>query len=214
MSSRTNAEPLGELIPTRKTLLSRIKNAADDESWRTFFNAYWKLIYTTGLKSGLSDAEAQDVVQETIIAVARNIGRLHYDPAVCSFKSWLLKVTRSRILNQLRSKERRRELPAPGNDGTSGTPWLERLPDPAGAALDRLWDEEWAKNLMDAALERVKQRAPVEQYQMFDLYVLREWPVKKVARTLGVSVGRVYLAKHRISKMIRREVMALESHAL
>src|SRR5207245_8592643 len=99
-----------ELIPTRASLLSRLKDWQDETSWKVFYDTYWKLIYNAAVKSGLSDAEAQDVVQETVIPVARNIGAFNYDPSVCSFKSWLLRVTRSRILNQLRSKRRRHEF--------------------------------------------------------------------------------------------------------
>jgi RNA polymerase sigma factor (sigma-70 family) len=143
--------------------------------------------------------------------VARNIGEFKYDPNICSFKSWLLQVTRSRISNQFRSRRRRhvdREQPS---DGTSGTPLLERMPDPAGDNLERLWDVEWEKNLMDAAIERVKRRADIEQFQIFDFYVLKKWPVKKVAQTLGINIGQVYLAKHRVSKLIKKEIADLEA---
>jgi RNA polymerase sigma factor (sigma-70 family) len=214
VSAETKSRPAEEFIPTRKSLLSRIKNSSDDESWRTFFNTYWKLIYSAATKSGLNDAEAQDVVQETIIAVARNIGEFKYDPAVCSFKTWLLQVTRSRILNQLRSKKRRHEIQDTGEETPSRTSLIERVADPAGDSLERLWDEEWEKNLMDAAIGRVKRRADVEQFQIFDLYVLKNWPVKKVAKTLGISIGQVYLAKHRVSKMIKKEIAVLEAKGL
>jgi RNA polymerase sigma-70 factor (ECF subfamily) len=56
----------------------------------------------------------------------------------------------------------------------------------------------------------VKIRASAEQYQMFDYYVLKQWPVRKVARTLGVTVGHVYVAKHRISRLIKREIELME----
>jgi DNA-directed RNA polymerase specialized sigma24 family protein len=46
----------------------------------------------------------------------------------------------------------------------------------------------------------------LKQWQIFDLYVLKEWPVREVAQALGVSIGRVYLAKHRISALVKREV--------
>ena len=205
------SQPKEEFIPTRKTLLSRLKNLDDNESWRTFFNTYWKLIYGVAIKSGLADTEAQDVVQETIIAVARNIGDFKYNPETCSFKTWLLQVTRSRISNQLRKERRhvsgRSQLP----DETSGTSLLERLPDPCGNHFDALWEEEWEKNLMDAAIDRVKKQVEIEQFQLFDFYVLRKWPVRKVAETLRVNIGRVYLAKHRISKLVRAEVKRLEA---
>src|SRR5215468_8825817 len=90
----------GDLIPTRKSLLARLTDWEDKESWRTFFETYWRLIYGFAVGRGLSHQEAQEVVQETVIAVAKNIGKFSYDPQVCAFKTWLLGVTRSKIANQ------------------------------------------------------------------------------------------------------------------
>src|ERR1041384_215457 len=95
-----------ELIPTRWTLISRLKNWDDHESWREFFDRYWKLIYGVALKSGLTPSEAQDVVQETVITVCKNINRFKTDPARGSFKGWLLMHTRWRILDQIRNRPR------------------------------------------------------------------------------------------------------------
>src|SRR5689334_22221633 len=91
-----------EFIPTRSTLLSRLKDWDDHASWKDFFDTYWKLIYATAIKSGLSDAEAQDVVQDTVVSVAKKMQEFKYDPALGSFKGWLLQLTRWRILNQLK----------------------------------------------------------------------------------------------------------------
>ena len=92
--------PVDELLPTRQSLLSRLRDWDDQESWREFFETYWRLIYSVARKSGLTDDEAQDVVQETVITVAKNIGK--YDPREGSFKSWLLHTTRWRIADQFR----------------------------------------------------------------------------------------------------------------
>jgi hypothetical protein len=66
-----------------------------------------------------------------------------------------------------------------------------------------------AKNLMAAALEHVKSQVNARQYQMFDLFV-QNWPVADVARILRVSAAKVYLAKHRISRLLKEEVAKLE----
>jgi RNA polymerase sigma factor (sigma-70 family) len=197
-------------IPTRRTLLSRLKDLDDNESWRTFFNTYWKLIYGVALRAGLTSAEAQDVVQETVISVTKSIGTFKYDPNACAFKTWLMKVTRSRVLNQIRSNHRHRAVRLDADEGTR-TALMEQIPDPAVNGLEAAWEEEWEKNLMDAAITRVKRKVEAEQFQIFDFYMLKQWPVLKVSRTFGVSVGQVYLVKHRISKMIRKEVQTLES---
>ncbi len=203
-----------EFIPTRKSLLSRLKHWDDDGSWRDFFNTYWKLIYAVAIKAGLTHAEAQDVVQETVLAVARNIGRFQYDPAICSFKSWLMQVTRSKIANQFHKRQKHASSPDPATETDRSTTLLERLPDPTAQPLDSVWEAEWQKNLVDAAIQKVKRRVPIEQYQIFDFYVLKKWPARKVAQTLSVSVGRVYLAGHRISRLIKKEVELLEKKGI
>lgn len=99
VTTQTSMAPLREdMIPTRYSLLSRLGNWDDDESWRTFFDTYWRLIYNTALKSGLSEAEAQDVVQETVICVAKDIQKFKRDRAEGSFKGWLRNLTRWRSL--------------------------------------------------------------------------------------------------------------------
>jgi len=64
---------LDDLIPTRRSLLSRLKDWDDQESWRDFFNTYWKLIYATAIKAGLTHTEAEEVVQETVITISKKI---------------------------------------------------------------------------------------------------------------------------------------------
>src|SRR5262245_29219994 len=73
---------------TRRTLIERLKNWQDNESWEDFFHTYGRLIYGVAIKSGLTDAEAQDVVQETVLTVSKNIREFEYDPARGRFKSW------------------------------------------------------------------------------------------------------------------------------
>src|SRR4030095_17024873 len=87
---------------TRRTLLSRLRNLDDQESWRTFFDLYWRLLYNVARRSGLDDAGAQEIVQDTVIAVARQMPEFRYDPARGTFRQWLLRITRRRIIDSLR----------------------------------------------------------------------------------------------------------------
>ena len=73
-------------IPTRRSLISRLRNWEDHTSWQEFFDTYWKLIYAVALKSGLNNTEAEDVVQETVLSIAKKMPSYEYDPARCSFK--------------------------------------------------------------------------------------------------------------------------------
>ena len=203
------AEHPEEFIPTRKSLLTRLKNWDDQEGWREFFDIYWKLIYNVARRSGFNDAEAQDLVQDTIVSVAKKMKNFHYDPAIGSFKAWLLLVTRSRIIDRLR----RKRLPIIGRQTATGTsnrtPTIERLPDPAGPELDALWDSEWKDNLLRVALQNVKRQVAARQFQIFELYVLQEVSIEKITRTLGVSAGQVYIAKHRVGRLLQNEIEQL-----
>lgn len=200
-----------DLLPTRGSLLARLQDWQDNEGWREFFDAYWRLIYNFARQRGLEHEEAEEVVQETVVAVAKSIGRFRYDPAVCRFKTWLLGVTWSKIANLLARRARQPEAPVPLAKAGNGPDFAYDLPDDRTGELDRAWEEEWKRNLAEVALERVKRRVSIEQFQMFDLFVVKRWSARDVARTLGVTIGHVYVAKHRITRLLRKEAEALES---
>ena len=94
-----------EFLPTRHSLLSRLKDWQDHASWQDFFDTYWKLIYSVARKAGLTDAEAQDVVQETVVLVARQLPGVRYDRRLGPFKKWLLNLTYWRVCEQLGRRE-------------------------------------------------------------------------------------------------------------
>jgi RNA polymerase sigma factor (sigma-70 family) len=144
-------------LATRRSLLSRLKESNAQESWREFFDTYWRLIYSTAYTAGLSDSEAQEVVQETVLTVVRKIKSFRYDPAVGSFKGWLLTIVRWRIADQFRKRPQQIQMPVSRQaTETSGTATLERVADPAAINLDAVWEEEWQRTLFAAALSRVK----------------------------------------------------------
>jgi RNA polymerase sigma factor (sigma-70 family) len=206
------------LLATRGSLLARLKEAGDQTGWRKFFNTYWKLLYGVAVKSGLTDAEAQDAVQETVIAVARHMPEFRYNPTQCSFKSWLLLLARQRIVHQLRKRNKpgsaANRVHGPAVTVTAGRAagdntdlaTVDRLPDPNGLQLEAIWDAEWQKHSLTTVLERVKQQISDRQFQIFDLYVLQNWPAQEVARTLRVSRAQVYLARHRVGRLFRAEM--------
>lgn len=192
-------------IPTRYSLLSRLQNWEDNESWRVFFNTYWRLIYAVAMKSGLTETEAEEVVQETILCVARNIQKFKREPQRGSFKGWLRNLTRWRIADQLR---KRTGVVLQGDRPDAPVEPSEELEDEKAVAD---WEREWRMNLLKAAMDRVKVRVSEEQYQLFDLCVVKQWPVNRISTTLGVSAARVYLARHRISRLIEKEVRRLQN---
>jgi len=197
-------------LATRRSLVDGLANWADRRHWQDFHRIYSKLIYGFARRAGLSDAEANDALQETLLTVARRADGFHYDPTRGSFKGWLLQIARWRVADQFRKR-----LPAQpsarGPQDTARTATIARAADPAGPELDALWNSEWNQNLIDTALRRVKLKVSPRQYQIFDCYVVKEWPAQRVQRDLGVNLAQVYLAKHRVAALLKKEIEALQA---
>lgn len=196
-----------EMIPTRATLLARLKDWRDQESWRQFFDTYWGFIYSVARQSGLTEPEAQDAVQETLFAVARQMPNFRYDPAG-SFKAWLLRLTRWKIIEQLR-KRGPSAAPAPGPDSGNGS-IVERSSEPSECSQEERWEADWQHHLLEAAMARLQRRLDPLKYQIFDCYAQQGWAAEKVAMTFGVPVTQVYVTKHRVIELVKYEVERLE----
>ena len=196
---------------TRKSLIARLDNWEDQQTWDDFYQTYWRLIYSVAMKSGLRSEEAFDCVQETILSIAKQSKKQLYDPKQGSFKTWLMNMTRWRINDQFRKRKKDTAMYGSGADDDRKTAMIDRVEDPQGDVLDRLWETEWKKNLADAALARVKLQVSPKQYQIFDYYVVKQWDAKKVQDHLDVSMAQVYLAKHRVGSVLKKELAKLES---
>jgi RNA polymerase sigma factor (sigma-70 family) len=201
--SQAEAKPdNSDSIPTRATLLGRLKNWEDADSWQDFSETYTKLIYGVARQSGLTDAEARDVVQETLVGVAKKIHEFESSPERGSFKNWLLNITRWRIADHYRSKP---PVKASSSfEEGEGTPTSERIPDPTD--LDAVWEVEWKRNVFQTAFLRVCRRVKPKHAQIFELYAIQGWPVTKVSSELGVSTVLVYLVAHRLTRALKAEV--------
>lgn len=207
-----------ELIPTRATLIERLKDWQDHSSWQVFFDTYANLIYGVAIRGGLTRLEAQDVVQETMLAVARNMPTFKYDPALGSFKYWLLNMTRWRIRDQFRKR-----LPVEEDQETAASQTATDADGdeaegeeaiPTSSDLDKIWDAEWENNLLEAAITKAKRHLDPQQYQIFDFCVNKEWPPEKVAVIFSIPVGQVYMAKHRVAEKIKLEVERLKAEVV
>ena len=203
-------------ISTRGSLVQRLKDPEDQSSWDEFYEMYRGLIFSVARRAGLSESEAGDVVQDTMVYVARKMPGFTYDPARDSFRGWLLTATRWRIRDRLaRNARQPGQLPhaSTGQEETR-TATIDRVPDPAESELSGIWEEEWEAQLLQTALARIKRQVQPEHYQIYHLLVVEGQRAGEVARGLEVSLPKVYLAKHRVGALLKKEVQALRQTLL
>ena len=198
------------MMKTRATLLARLKNSSDHESWQVFFDTYAQLIYSVAVKSRLSKSEAEDVVQATMISVAKHMPGFKYDPKIGSFKAWLLKMTRWRISDQFRKRQKYVVGHADGSETTKYLEYLNIEEIPAASDFERIWEEEWKGNIIEVAVAKARRRLNPKQYQVYDLCVNKGWEAARVAERLSISIDQVYLSKHRMTEAIKAEVDRLQ----
>jgi RNA polymerase sigma factor (sigma-70 family) len=194
-------------ILTRASLVARLKDLGDQESWREFFDRYWHLIHAAACKAGLTPSEAEEVVQEVVIAASRKMPEFTYDPAKDSFKGWLLAVTRWKVADQFRNRKHAPDSFERDSPSTA-TGVLERVPGPD--RMNSLWEAEWKEHLLREALEVVKKSVNPAHYEIYHLHVIQGFSVRDTAQTLGVSAPAVHLAKFRVQQVLKRAVKRLD----
>jgi hypothetical protein len=122
-------------LATRQNLLSRLKNWDDSGSWNDFFRTYWNLIFNVA-QAGLTEVEAQDVVQQTVIEVSNQIGEFKHNREG-SFKKWLLQKTHWRIQDQFRKRLPGETKVVVVSEDDEGANFLDQIPDPSGSLLEQ-----------------------------------------------------------------------------
>ena len=199
-------------LPTRQSLLTRLKDWEDQEGWREFFETYWRLIYTVARRAGLSEAEAQDVVQETLVVVAKQMPGFRYDPARGSFKAWLHTVIRGRLSRHWR-KAKVHAAVADRSDPANDPAATDDADPVAASEFEVLWQAEWEQNLLAAAMRRVQTKVSPRQFLLFSLAVIKQVPLATIRERYDASLPQVYLAKHRVGRLLKVEIARLQSQA-
>jgi RNA polymerase sigma factor (sigma-70 family) len=185
--------------PTQPSLLLRIRDASDAESWQTFVSIYAPLIYRSCRRRGLQDADAADVGQEVLVQVARSIREFEYQPERGRFRDWLGGVIRNRVSRFLENEVR----------GVRGVVVDESLENQGAAETDGEWSAEFHVHLLSAALGRIRDRFEPTTWSAFEGVWLHDRASIEVARELALPVGAVYVARSRVLKRLRDELMML-----
>ena len=196
------------------SLPKRLRGGDSIEGWQQFYATYREPLRAFARRGGLTDSESEELVQETAIGVARHLASYRHEPTRCSFTTWVLNLARWRVLDLLRCRARSPAWRACGStdrDTRGSHRRIEEIPDPHAAEFGSEVDEAWEQSLRNEALERVRGAVDPWQFQMFEDYVLKGHAPGEVARRMGVSTARVYLAKQRVCHRLRQELRRLKS---
>jgi RNA polymerase sigma factor (sigma-70 family) len=203
-------KPDQETLRTSWTLVARLKNTDDDASWQRFYDVYHGVIRGVAMKAGLREDEADDVLQETMRSMIKDIQNFEASPAPGKFRTWLLNNARWRICDQFRKRAPATAGSHARPNATATTPTVERVPDPRGVDWEGLCDAEWEARLRQRAFKELQLAVKAGQYQIFHLLVIEQKSIEEVAGMVGRSRAQVYLIKHRVAGALKRIVKRLQ----
>ncbi len=194
-------------LQTHASLLVRLRDLDDAESWGQFYHTYERVVRGLARKRGLSEPEAEEVAQEVFKRIAETIHTFERSPRAGSFRRWLYQLARWRSDDKIRERGRLVVQALHDGPGTDRTDPANRVPAPDDAEAQQ--ELEARRLLFRAAMDRLRRRATPRDLQIFQLVTLEEWPASKVAAFLGISTPLVYVVRHRVANQLKAEIDAI-----
>lgn len=181
-------------------LLERARSG-DDRALEELLGRHQARVYRFGMKMCRDPEDAKDVLQDTLLAMARTVRDFRI---ASSISTWLYAIARSFCM-----KKRRRSKFAPDEERSLDTdvaPEAARLPDPA-----RSPDEELAGRQVEHALEQAIGALEPMYREVLVLRDVEGLTAPEVAEVLGISTQAVKSRLHRARLSVRSHVAPLLS---
>lgn len=183
--------------PTRPSLLLRVRDAADDDAWRSFDEQYRGLVLGYGRRLGLQPADAEDVRQQVMLDLARALRAFSYEPRMGRFRDYLGCVVRNAIARHLRRAGRVEQA--------LETAVAEDLDDDSLERSDAHWEEEWMHHHLRRALDTVGEQSEAKSVRVFER-LLEGASVAEVAHEFESTSEAVHKVKQRMRERLRAAV--------
>ncbi len=197
---------MGTQFETSATLLGRLRHQpADETAWQEFVQRYVALIRQWCRRWGLTAADTEDVIQNVLLRLARQMNDFEYD-AAGSFRGWLKTVTYRVWCDYLKQRERRKDA------GSGDTTVLQVLKSQeARDDFTRQIEDEWQRELLERAMWLVRQRVEPHTWEAFRLMTQHGLTGEQTAERLQMKVGAVFVAGSKIRRMLREEIGRLST---
>lgn len=190
---------MAEFPETSLSLIARLQELGDGESWAEFLRLYQPVVYRIARRRGLQEADAQDVAQQVFLSISRSIegwqGGLKQTP----FRAWLTAIARNAVLKSLARRPRDQAA------GTSSVmDLLDHIPDRDETASD--FDLETQREIVHRAAERIRAEFTTETWTLFWRTAIDGVPIADVAHSTRRTPGSIYIARHRVLSRLKVEV--------
>jgi RNA polymerase sigma-70 factor (ECF subfamily) len=185
---------------TSASLLERLRDQPEPADWHRLTSLYRPWLLGWLRRHGLDDCDAEDLAQEVLVVVLRELPYFQHNRRPGAFRAWLRTITLHRLQDFARA---RRYRPQPGSD-SAFLDRLEQLEDPT-SQLSRQWDQEHDFHLVRCLLARIEPEFQASSWQAFHAVMLEGNTPAEAAQRLGLTVNAVLIAKSRVLARLRQE---------
>ena len=189
---------------TRNSLILRLRDREDVQSWREFVAIYQPVIYRVARHRGMQDADAHELVQRVLMAVARAVDRFQPDTDRAKFRTWLYRITHNEFCKELASSRHR------GSGDSSVREMLESIPSSEDESSDEL-SLEYRRSVFRWAADEVRPGFKTTTWHAFWRTSVNGESTTDVAKDLGMTQGAVYVARSRVMAKLQHAVQKLET---
>lgn len=196
---------MDQMPETRHSLLVRLRDHRDAQAWGEFLEVYRPLIHRLIRRKGFQEADAEELTQEALIAVAGAIDRWEPDPERGTFRGWLFRIARNMMINFL-SRSR------PENRGIGGSAFEQLLAEQAVVSAEEqtVFGLEYRQHVFAWAARQVRSEFRESTWQAFWRTSVEGREINIVASELGLSTGTVYVARSRVMARLAENVREFE----
>lgn len=190
---------------TRASLLIRLRQPGNQEAWREFASLYEPLIYRLAARKGFQHADAQDLLQDVLVAIARGIDRLEIGEDKGRFRGWLFRISRNLIVNAIEKRQR----VVVGSGDSDICERLAQEPE-LNPQEQTVYILEFRRELFHWAARGIREEFQPGTWNLFWRTSVEGEPIADTARELGLSLGAAYAARCRVLARLRKKIEEVE----
>jgi len=190
---------------TRATLIQRVQNQQDEQSWAEFVEVYRRYIYAIIRSMNISEHDTEDILQQVLINLWNSLPKMDYQK-IKRFRSWLSTVTKNCVTDFIRKRTREaNRLEKAAKDNTLIYLKTIRLPE-----IDSIAEREWEIHLTNLALNNIEPLFSGKAVAAFRL-TLQGRSVEEIATELDLKENSVYRLKNRVKERLIQEIVHLRT---
>ncbi|MCH2176603.1 MAG: sigma-70 family RNA polymerase sigma factor [Lentisphaeria bacterium] len=195
-----------DIWATRKTLIQRVRDKHDHESWEEFVDVYKQFLYVVVRNLNLNHHDTEEIVQEVFLKTWNHLEKFDYQPGKGKFRHWLSRIAKNTVVDFARKRKAQANRVEKASNNADSPFSHNGISSPD---IESFVEQEWIKFITERAFEKLSETTSPKEIETFHLFAKGK-SVTEISETLGIAESSVYVYKKRIQEKLQKEIKNLE----